>query len=331
LTGHRELDRADLAPPGRGVVPRLQVAAQLLALLLLLAGPATANVGVPILTILWPAAWLSLVVIIPLEALVAMRVFGAELLWSLKLAVRANLVSTALGLPALWGVPTLAGFQDMVFGALPRILGVPLSDRHYLGFALAAAVGLCIPCYLMSVGCEYFVARRAVKAPMRGRVRRWAWTANALSYALFFILAASYFEYAVPHWYGKVWQVICVQNLKGIGAGLNRYQLEHDGRMPQAAGFSALAQSIRPHLIQATEAPTPNERLLRCPATGQGYQFNTTVSGVRLSSIHRPGETPVIRDSLPHAYDGRYCVLFANGAARPRSAAELEATKGAFK
>src|SRR2546422_1959464 len=85
----------------------------LLALILLLAPPAFANVGVPILSLVWPVAWLLLLVIIPIEASVAQRVLGTDPARSIELAVRANLVSTALGIPLTWGWLSSLGMQDV--------------------------------------------------------------------------------------------------------------------------------------------------------------------------------------------------------------------------
>src|SRR5262245_33993024 len=50
-------------------------------------------------------------------------------------------------------------------------------------WALAMALDLCLPCFLISVACEYFVVQQMLTKPAR-QVRRWAWQANLLSYTV---------------------------------------------------------------------------------------------------------------------------------------------------
>jgi hypothetical protein len=316
------------APDRRGVRPS-RVTAQLLALLLLPAAPALANSAVPLLILVWPAAWLLLPVIIPLEALVAGRILGTDLVRSLKLATRANLISTALGIPVLLGLPGLI-IPDQFFGGLASALGVPVSQGHHTAMALASAALFCAPCYLLSVGCEQWVVRRMVEARLQRRVRRWAWTANAVSYMPVFALAALYFQYAVPNWYSKYWQVGCLRNLKAISQSIEEYRRTHDDRLPRASDFAALVPSIRPSLARSVDSSFREEKALRCPATGRSYVFNTALSGVSPASIRRPDEAPLLRDAVPHDQYG-YCVLFADETTRACSAAQLGAMKGTFK
>src|SRR5437899_357804 len=76
----------------------------LIALLLLLASPAHADAGVPMLLVIWPASWVLLLLIIPLEAAVGVRAPGGSFRHRLKMAAAANLVSTVVGIPLTWGV-----------------------------------------------------------------------------------------------------------------------------------------------------------------------------------------------------------------------------------
>jgi hypothetical protein len=293
----------------------LRVTALLVGLSILPATPACANVGVPILGVLWPAMWLLLAVIIPLEAWVATRILGKPLDWSLGLAVHANLVSTALGLPAVWGLPALGGFQDLFLGGIARSYGVPVSDGHYTRLALASAALLCLPCYLASVGSEYWVARRAVEAPLRRRAWRWAWTANTLSYVLVFALAALYFQSVIPSWYRKVWAATCLSNLKIIALSIQEYERAHNDRLPRATDFATLVPIIRPALSRKLGSSVREENQLCCPATGKRYLFNTALSGMTVSSIPRPDEVPLLIDAKPHDRTV-FMAVFADGHTR---------------
>jgi hypothetical protein len=80
------------------------------ALWLLSAAPASANFVVPLLYLVWPAAWVLLLPIILLEARAAVRVLRLPFRAGLKVAAGANLVSTALGVPVCWFLVADAGF-----------------------------------------------------------------------------------------------------------------------------------------------------------------------------------------------------------------------------
>ena len=67
------------------------------SLLLMLAGialPAHADVGVPMLAVMWPPAWLLLLAIVPAEGYFARRILSLDWRSALGLSLRANLVST---------------------------------------------------------------------------------------------------------------------------------------------------------------------------------------------------------------------------------------------
>jgi len=169
----------------------------LVALLLLLASPAYADAGVPMLLVIWPASWALLLFIIPLEAAVGLRAPRISFGNRLKMAAAANLVSTLAGIPLTWGL--LVGLQMLGGGGsawgLETLHQKPLAvtvqspwlipyDNALDWMIPAAAAVLCIPFFLMSVGCEYLVARRFIEKPRWPQVRRWAWQANTVSYGL---------------------------------------------------------------------------------------------------------------------------------------------------
>jgi hypothetical protein len=169
----------------------------LLALVFLLAPPAYADIGVPMLLVIWPASWVLLLFIIPLEAAVPVHSPAASYRKRLRMAAAANIVSTLVGIPLTWGL--LVGLQ-MLAGAgsaegldTPRqkLLAVTLQSPWLIPYESdldwmipAAAAVLCIPFFFMSVWCENLVARRFFDRLHWVQVRRWSWQANAASYAL---------------------------------------------------------------------------------------------------------------------------------------------------
>jgi hypothetical protein len=163
--------------------------------------PATADAGAPMLALVWPCAWVLLIPIILVEALVAVRVLRVTFPAGLKIAGIANLVSTFVGMPLTWVLLVLVQMSTGGGGAfgthtLPqKILAVTwqspwlIANESELYFrAPAAAAFLCIPFFFMSVWVENFVARRSFAKEERPNVLRWAWRANLLSYGLVILL-----------------------------------------------------------------------------------------------------------------------------------------------
>jgi len=154
------------------------------------AEPAHANIGIPMIMLMWPAAWLLLVAIVPIEALVARRVLGRGREW--RVSAVANLVSTAVGIPIAW--LTLVLIQMVVAPGNYGVSTAPAKlvsavvqsawllpyDAHLHWMVPAAAATLCVPFYFASVLCEYLVARRFYAKEDYPKVRRWAWLANGL-------------------------------------------------------------------------------------------------------------------------------------------------------
>ena len=74
------------------------------------AWPARADVGIPMLAVMWPPAWLLLIIIVPVEAYFARRILALDWPGALALSARANLVSTLVGIPVTWFVLALVEF-----------------------------------------------------------------------------------------------------------------------------------------------------------------------------------------------------------------------------
>jgi hypothetical protein len=116
----------------------------------------------------------------------------------------------------------------------------------------------------------------------------------------------------------------CQTNLKGLGRALELYVNDYNGKFPKAASFEALMPELRPYGGKPKAA--------NCPVTGKVYQFNTALSGAAANSIHKPAETPVIRDSAPHP-DGSVTFVYADFHVKqwPAAQARTEISKGKWK
>ena len=166
--------------------------------LVVLLAPATAvhaNVGIPMLGYAWPVAWILLIPVIVLEALVARRILRASWSSSLKIAGLSNFISTLAGIPLAWGAALLVAMvASSLRTVLPRSIPrwtlfpfyaawlPPLADRQ-LWLLPAAGALLCIPFFLASVWIERRVAQRFAGFQSTD-IRRWAWRANLVSYSL---------------------------------------------------------------------------------------------------------------------------------------------------
>jgi hypothetical protein len=165
---------------------------------------AYADAGLPMLILVWPSSWILLLLIIPLEAFVALRILKTSYLEGLKLSSLANLVSTIAGIPITWivlviaqivcggsrayGIETLTGKILAVTVQSPWL--IPYENaRNWM--VPAAAISLCIAFFFMSVGIEYYVATklygRNVGNDKLSALLTWSWRANLLSYGLIIV------------------------------------------------------------------------------------------------------------------------------------------------
>ena len=62
------------------------------------------------LAVMWPPAWLLLLAIVPVEGYFARRILSLDWRSALGLSLRANLVSTLVGIPLTWFVLLLVEF-----------------------------------------------------------------------------------------------------------------------------------------------------------------------------------------------------------------------------
>lgn len=158
------------------------------------------------LALVWPAAWLLLLVIIPVEGWFARRMLALQWSRALGLSAPANVASTLVGIPLVWFVLLLIEFglgwvlsvafvpetppPDVLVKAVSITLMAPwigpgAESRPWL--VPAAAAYLCVPFYVASVFCENFVARRRLREHDPTTIRRWAWLANGFTYSIAFV------------------------------------------------------------------------------------------------------------------------------------------------
>jgi len=167
--------------------------------------PAHADVGVPMLAVMWPPAWLLLLAIVPVEGYFARWILSLDWRSALGLSLRANLVSTLVGIPLTWFVLLLVEFgtgyavyllkvdEASVPSAVQRAVAITVlapwlgpGDGLSAWIVPAAAAYLCIPFFFASVLIENRVALRRLGPLETPRVRKWSWYANGFSYSIIF-------------------------------------------------------------------------------------------------------------------------------------------------
>ena len=185
-----------------------------LAMIAIISSSANADVGLPMIYLVWPASWVLLPVIIILEALVAKHMLHVG--WkSLKISAVANIVSTIVGIPITWFMLLVGEIVLMklplqgvhlpssVGGILTIVLISPWlipDDQNMHWMVYAAAAAHCIPFFFMSVWCECKVACLLLKEQPRKVIKRWAWRANLWSYGLIILclVGAAIYQYNTP-------------------------------------------------------------------------------------------------------------------------------------
>jgi hypothetical protein len=173
-----------------------------IALVVCVPSLASADMGVPMIVILWPGSVLALLPIIAIEAAVARRTLDCPWSVAVRLAGIANLVSSGVGVPVVWAVL----FPLVIVGALLRgiaVCGVPSTTLNLILLPFYVAwlpplegppwgpwvVSLCtalfcLPMYVASVWIEWHAARWLLPELPSHRLQRWAVQANRWTYSL---------------------------------------------------------------------------------------------------------------------------------------------------
>jgi hypothetical protein len=141
------------------------------AVVLLAPATAQANPIIHPIAFVWPAAWIILVPVVLIEAVVAVRVLGVTYGHGLGLSFGANLLSTALGVPI-----------GTCFNPIPLLL--ILHDPPNPTIELLIMPSLLLPLYFLSVVTEAWAIRRFLDESRRQKAWRCAWLANGVTYGL---------------------------------------------------------------------------------------------------------------------------------------------------
>jgi hypothetical protein len=161
---------------------------------------AAANIGLPMVAVFLPPAWLALIPIIVMESAYGIYRFrtSAERTWAG--VTTANCISTLVGLSVTWALLALG--QALLFARFPEFaMAMPLSLLTIVGapwlgpgaeqspwMVPLATIVLLIPFYTMSVACEYVVVRRFLPDLSSRTVRSWMLQANVVSYAFLLLV-----------------------------------------------------------------------------------------------------------------------------------------------
>jgi hypothetical protein len=169
--------------------------------MLTLGNPVLANIGLPIVAVYLPPAWLALVPIIFVESGYGAWRYRFSFGRTLAAQAIANCISTLIGIPITWLVLVVLEFIAVDRGArfLPKpLLSVltPVLGAAWLApvpnqgswIVLSAVLTLTIVFYLMSVVTEGFVVVRFFRDVPRKTIRGWMVQANGISYALLLLL-----------------------------------------------------------------------------------------------------------------------------------------------
>jgi len=180
--------------------------AVLCAITLLLAPrQAHADMGLPMLAVVWPGSWILFIPITILEAAVAKKVFSINWKQSLKVSAIANVTSSVAGIPITW-LALMLPFG--LFSAAVFYLPFPESTKNYLMIPFYAlwlppitakqawmvplsATILCLPFFYASLIIETRVAEKMLAAFQIEIIRKWAWKANVYSYGAIVVMLIS--------------------------------------------------------------------------------------------------------------------------------------------
>jgi hypothetical protein len=188
----------------------------LLALLIVLiaASESFANVGLPMISIYLPPAWLALIPIIIIEAIVGTRAFNIPFSDSFRASGIANILTTILGLPLLWLIIVIAGgliaYIDnnvayIISLAITFPFWMPPIDKSFSWLILSSTVILMVIFFFISVWIEYLINKKILKNHDPSIIKSWMWKANALSYIFLSSITIIAVHYETD--FGWLWKI----------------------------------------------------------------------------------------------------------------------------
>lgn len=156
-----------------------------LSLSIIVAPPARADAGVGMLMVMSVPMWaILLLVIVPLEAWIARKIFSLPFMTCLKISTLANLASTVAGI--LITCASLLCYEMFWYRNPNTYWIVPVNELIW-----------CIPCFFASIWIEEMVAGKLVEARMQNTVHQWAVKANVASYSILFTLLLGLLIWAI--------------------------------------------------------------------------------------------------------------------------------------
>lgn len=216
----------------------LGLAAGVMLLSIVYAPPARADAGVGMLMVMSVPMWgILLVIIVPLEAWIAKRIFGISFLACLKISSLANFVSTVVGILFTWA--SLICYEWFWYNDPNTFWIVPVNELAW-----------CVPCFFASIWIEGKVASTLVEGRLRIAVHEWSIKANVASYSILFLLLLALLIWSVASEYAmrnsdnhcdvdrisaeRVWLAQYKQMKNGSGRFRKRsrpeYHLHNDGK-----------------------------------------------------------------------------------------------------
>jgi hypothetical protein len=165
-----------------------------------------ANAGVPLLAAQYLAMVCALVPVILAEIWVARRNLRLNTVQAALAIVPANLVSTLLGFPLIWmllvllqifvggGPPHgLGGFWSRAYAVVIQAPWVFRFGRDLRWMIPVVSVYLMIPAFFVSVFVERWICSLIWRDLSKPRIRRFSWSAHAVSYAVLLVSVALYY------------------------------------------------------------------------------------------------------------------------------------------
>jgi hypothetical protein len=184
---------------------------------LLVPSVAYANMGLPMIAIMYPAMGILLVPVIVLEVLVLRRLLSTPVRRTWAMVTVSNLVSTGVGIPLTWVALVAIQFVTGGTGWSPvldvPILGTLLSvtwlapwmmpsgaDEHWM--IPLASLALLVPFFFASWLIEYVVSLMFMRDMEAGLLKRAVFVANLVSYALLVSVALVGLGMGIYKWLG---------------------------------------------------------------------------------------------------------------------------------
>lgn len=162
------------------------------ALFMLWPRTASADIGLPMIFVVWPASWFAFIPVVMVEAAVAHRILRLSWRDASVLSLAANAWSTVVGIPLTWFALVVVEYvlslglyrSNLPDHSTARWIVAPFMAPWFMPTSngwdvYAAGAVLCVPFYFASVRIEAWGARHRVS---REDALRWAKVANLFTY-----------------------------------------------------------------------------------------------------------------------------------------------------